>query len=121
MLMFIQHVVNDLERHASELPLFKVQEVPATVFTFLAIKYLRSRKLKLKFKRGKRKIELSYDSSQSLAQVFLQFFLTLSSLHFCAILKQNLPLSAHGRGLGFPKRNKIPLKLYYMYFSYICK
>ena len=69
MLMFIQHVVNDLEHHASELPLFKVQEVPATVFTFLAIKCLRSGKLKLKFKRGKRKIELSYDSSQSLAQL----------------------------------------------------
>lgn len=67
--MFIQHVVNDLEHHASELLLFKVQEVPATVFTFLAIKYLRSGKLKLKFKRGKRKIELSYDSSQSLAQL----------------------------------------------------
>ena len=30
--MFIQHVVNDLEHHASELPLFKVQEVPAISF-----------------------------------------------------------------------------------------
>ena len=48
--MFIQHVVNDLEHHACELPLFKVQEVPAMVFIFLAIKYLRSGKLKLKFK-----------------------------------------------------------------------